>query len=153
MKKVSIQIDQELTEDEILVRINDAKLDFDALQKVIKKELQRQTKGQKLRFLQGERQIFPKISEIIFFQTQEGKVHAHSTTEEAEVNLKLYELEEILPENFLRISKSGIVNVDKIYALSRSLTGNLLEFRHSQKSIYVSRRYLRMLEELMEKRF
>ena len=71
----------------------------------------------------------------------------------AVTNAKLYELEKILPPNFLRISKSGIVNVDKIYALSKRISGNLLEFRDSQKQIYVSRRYLPALEAKMEKRF
>ena len=60
---------------------------------------------------------------------------------------KLYELENILPNSFLRISKSTIVNIQKIYSLSHSVSSHLITFQNSHKQVYVSRMYYKVLKE------
>ena len=71
-----------------------------------------------------------------------------------ETGYKLYQLEELLPNAFLRISKSAIVNLNQVYSITRNLTASsLVEFMHSHKRVYVSRNYYKMLvERLAEKR-
>ena len=70
------------------------------------------------------------------------------------IKYKLYELEEILPGYFMRVSKSTILNMKKIYAMHKSISGPcLVEFENTHKQVYVSRRYYKLLRiKLEEKR-
>ncbi len=62
------------------------------------------------------------------------------------VRYKLYELEELLPEYFMRISKSTILNTNKIYSISKNLTASsIIEFQNTHKKAYVSRHYYKQL--------
>ncbi len=70
-----------------------------------------------------------------------------------ESEYKIYELEQLLPHNFMRISKSAIVNMDYIYSITRNLTASsLVEFAGSDKTVLVSRGYYRALVEQMSAR-
>ena len=73
---------------------------------------------------------------------------AHTSNLFFEAGYKLYELEEVLPHKFMRISKSTIVNLDYIYSITRNLTASsVVEFTGSNKSVLVSRGYYRALVE------
>ena len=92
------------------------------------------------------------ISEILFFETNDRNVYAHTKDNAFLIHSRLYELEENLPDNFLRISKSAILNVDEIKSLTQSVMGNLIQFRDSYKQIYVSRRFLKKLKMKLNQR-
>ncbi|WP_169922435.1 LytTR family DNA-binding domain-containing protein [Lactobacillus terrae] len=81
------------------------------------------------------------LTEVLFFETNDRDVYAHTSDNSYRVNQRLYELEEILPANFIRVSKSTILNLDQVRSLTRSVTGNLIEFKNSYKQVYVSRRF------------
>lgn len=74
----------------------------------------------------------------IFFQTEE---------EEFESKRKLYELEELLAEQFTRVNKSTLVNIDKIASiqLGRFATPTLV--LDNEATIPVSRNYLKSLKQ------
>jgi DNA-binding LytR/AlgR family response regulator len=64
---------------------------------------------------------------------------------------KLFELENILPSSFVRISKSSIANVMRISSLSRELVGNgEITFTRSDKKTYFSRGYYKILRDRIE---
>ena len=66
---------------------------------------------------------------------------------------KLYELEELLPGSFMRISKSTIANLDYIYSITRNLTASsVVEFVGSNKRAMVSRGYYKLLVERLKNR-
>lgn len=52
----------------------------------------------------------------------------------------------------MRVSKSTIINLDAVYTLTRSLTGNLIAFHESYKQVYVSRRYVKDTKRRLESR-
>jgi len=87
-----------------------------------------------------------ELKNILFFETNERNVYAHTADNTFLIHYRLYELEENLPKNFIRVSKSSILNVDEILSLSRSVTGNLVQFKNTYKKIYVSRRFLKDLK-------
>jgi len=90
-------------------------------------------------------------SEILFFETDNNQVMAHTANEIFLTGSKLYELEKILPWYFSRISKSAILNVKKVYAITRNLTASsLIEFEGTPKHVYVSRVYYKPLKEKLE---
>lgn len=85
------------------------------------------------------------LSEVLFFETDSKLVMAHTADKAYRVKYKLYELEDLLGHNFMRISKSTIINLDKIWALTRSISNCRIQFEHSYKTVYTSRRYYRNL--------
>lgn len=50
----------------------------------------------------------------------------------------------------MRISKSTIVNLSHVYALTQSISGCSIQFANTHKQVYVSRRYYKLLRERMK---
>lgn len=100
----------------------------------------------------GETVYSLALKDVLFFETNDRNVYAHTINNAFLIHYRLYELEENLPDNFLRISKSSILNVDEILSLSRSVTGNLVEFKNTYKQVYVSRRFLHELKDKLKQR-
>ena len=65
---------------------------------------------------------------------------------------ELYELENLLGGQFMRISKSTILNLDQIYAITKSISNCQIKFHDSYKTVYVSRRYYRDLNDRLKER-
>jgi DNA-binding LytR/AlgR family response regulator len=64
---------------------------------------------------------------------------------------KLFELENILPSSFVRISKSAISNVMQISSLTREIVGNgSVRFFKTEKMTYFSRAYYKILRDRIE---
>ena len=104
-------------------------------------------------FYKGDTEYYMNLSKILFFQTESSSIYAHTTTDAYETKYKLYELEELLPSSFVRISKSAIVNSSLIYSIQRNLaSSSVVSFNNTHKEIYVSRAYYKMLKNKMEER-
>lgn len=92
------------------------------------------------------------INDILFFETDAKQVMAHTTRNSYFVKYKLYELENLLGGQFMRISKSTILNLDQIYAITKSISNCQIKFHDSYKTVYVSRRYYRDLNDRLKER-
>ena len=94
------------------------------------------------------------LSKILFFETDENGISAHTRDEMYQTRYKLYELEDMLPGVFMRVSKSTILNTDQIYSIDRNLTASsVVAFLNTHKKVYVSRYYYKPLtQKLQEKR-
>lgn len=89
--------------------------------------------------------------DILFFETYDGKVCAHTKDRMYKTSHKLFELEGIMPSYFVRISKSCIANIKMINSLRRELTGNgEITFAGTDKSTYFSRGYYSILKDKLE---
>lgn len=82
------------------------------------------------------------------------RIEVDDSTIEQEVIVRCQKLdEELLPRTFLRISKSAIVNTNKIYSIHRNLTASsLIAFQHTHKQIYVSRAYYKLLKNKLDEK-
>lgn len=99
----------------------------------------------------GSTEYYVKKEDILFFETNDNKVCAHTSDRMYRTNYKLFELEDIMPSYFVRISKSVIVNIKLIESLSRELTGNgFVTFKKSDKRTYFSRAYYKQLKDKIE---
>ena len=99
----------------------------------------------------GSREYYVPKSDILFFETYDGKVCAHTKDRMYQTDYKLFQLEEILPAYFVRISKSVIANVRQISSLGRELTGNgEITFKGCNKATYFSRGYYKILKDKIE---
>lgn len=116
------------------------------------RDLESNTKG--LILTRGETEYFIPQDQILFFETEGKTITAHTADKMYETQYRLYELEEMLPGYFMRVSKSTIVNLNQIYSITRNLTASsVVEFSDSIKKVYVSRNYYKSLIERMgEKR-
>lgn len=82
------------------------------------------------------------VDDILFFETESDGVIVHLDIAYYKTKYKLYSLEEVLPSQFMRISKSCIVNIDKVVGFERSITSaRTIFFTNSNKRNNVSRMY------------
>ncbi len=93
-------------------------------------------------------------SEILYFESGDNRVYAHTKDALYTAPYTLSNLEHLLPHNFVRVSKSCIVNVMHIARLRRELVGNgEIGFTDSDKITYFSRTcYKRLYEKIEEMR-
>lgn len=104
-------------------------------------------------FYRDELEYYFPVETVLFFETSDRHVYAHQADEAYRVSYKLYELEKILPQQFLRISKSTIINVDQIFSIDRNFTSyHLVGFYKSHKQVYVSRFYYQDLKQKLNER-
>lgn len=112
-----------------------------------------QNTSNKIKLLNNNKEYYIDLDKILFFETEEDFVSAHTVNETFQTKLKLYELEDILSNNFMRISKSTIININHIYSINRNLTSSsIVEFTGTIKKVYVSRLYYKLLKDKIEGR-
>ncbi|MFV0254749.1 MAG: LytTR family DNA-binding domain-containing protein [Erysipelotrichaceae bacterium] len=98
-------------------------------------------------------QYYLPLTKILFFETNGSEVFAHTSDKQFKVKYKMYELEEKLPNKFTRVAKSMIVNIDKIYSITRNITASsIIAFPNTSKKAYVSRSYYKNLKIQIRKR-
>lgn len=149
--RIRIEVDEQIQENEIIVRCNELNEDIRNIQKALSDIL---SKKKQITFYKENTEYFIPLDDILFFETEESNISAHTINDVYGVKYKLYELEEILPRNFLRVSKSTILNINHIYSITRNLTSaSIVEFKHTYKKVFVSRHYYKPLKfKLEEKR-
>lgn len=104
--KVRIEIDDSLNEDEIVIRTKEY---TEELQQLISNFKSKPS----IQFFKQDTEYYLDLDAILFFESDNGRVYAHTANDMFFTTQKLYELENILPNSFLRISKSTIVNIQK----------------------------------------
>ena len=149
--KIKMEIDENLTEDEIVIRCRTFNDDTVVIQKKIAELV---NTGMQLEVSKGDTDYFLTLDEILFFETDETGISAHTRTDAYQTKYKLYELEDILPGFFMRVSKSTILNTNHIYSINRNLTASsVVAFSDTHKQVYVSRYYYKpLISKLEEKR-
>ena len=96
-------------------------------------------------------EYYVPIKEILFFEAFNGKVYAHTVERMYMTPYKLFELENIMPSSFVRISKSTIANIMLITSLRREIVGNgEISFRSCEKKAYFSRGYYKVLRDKID---
>ncbi len=150
--KIRIELNNHITEDEIIISCNNLTPEIQRLQQIISEHI---FKNQSFVFFKGDTEYYLQLENILFFETSGSSICAHTIDDVYQVKHKLYELEEYLPGHFMRISKSTILNTNKVYSISKNITASsIVEFQHTHKQVFVSRHYYKPLKnKLEEKRF
>lgn len=93
----------------------------------------------------GATMLYP--DEIYCFISENGNTYAITEAEKLKVRLRLYQLEERLGNNFIRLNQSCIGNVSKMKRFESGFSGSLtVVFKNGYKD-YVSRRQLKAVKE------
>ena len=88
-----------------------------------------------------------KSDDIYFVETTKKDLLIHTEKDIYEYKNRLYELEKILPTQFVRISKSTILNLEKVLVYNPLLNGLMEAKLINNDTTYISRKYLREVRE------
>ncbi|MBE5875608.1 MAG: LytTR family transcriptional regulator [Lachnospiraceae bacterium] len=100
-------------------------------------------------YLDGEIHLIEPTA-VYYFEYVDQKVFAYCKENVYEIKKKLYELEEILPgQDFIRVSKSSILNLDKISSLAPAFGGRFEANLKNGEKIIISRQYVNTLKEAL----
>lgn len=148
--KIKIELDTNIQEEEIVIKCSEINGKIQKIQKLIFDTFDEK---QTILFYKDDLEYYLKLNDILFFETNGNIIDAHTFDTVYTVRHRLYELEEILPSNFIRISKSTILNSKQIYSIDRNITSSsVVQFYKTHKQVYVSRYYYRYLREKLNER-
>lgn len=148
--KIRIELDENLAEEEIIIRTSKLTPEISQLQNLIA-DAMRDNKS--IEYYKGDTRVYITNEEVLFFETDARGICAHTKDDSYEIRYKLYELEEMLPSYFMRVSKSTILNLKAIFAIDRNLySSSVVSFRNTHKQVYVSRHYYKELIERLDER-
>lgn len=148
--KLRLELDESIVEEEVVIRCRELDERIRRIQQVLQ-ELS--SAKQRFVFYKGSTEYYISLDQILFFETEEKMIFAHTASDMYQVKYRLYELEEFLPGHFMRVSKSTILNTDKVYAIRRNLTASSeVEFQNTHKQVFVSRSYYKLLRHKLEEK-
>ncbi|MBQ7942958.1 MAG: LytTR family transcriptional regulator DNA-binding domain-containing protein [Lachnospiraceae bacterium] len=91
---------------------------------------------------------FVDIKDIYYFDTVDNRTFLYTENQCVEVAFRLYELEEMLTEkDFIRISKSQIVNIQRMKSLMPQMNRTLLITMNNEERLCISRRYVKSMKD------
>lgn len=114
----------------------------------IAKEIAKIVKGTTELIGYTESAAVPLIShQVCCFVVQDGKVYAQTHEGVYMLKYRLYQLEDMLPCDFIKINQSCIANVRQIQRFDTSFSGTLRVIFKNGYADYVSRRQLKKVKE------
>lgn len=135
--KITIETPREGEEDEVIVRCS--VLD----EKLLKLIYSLKSEQNKLTGFSDDKIVKLSPKDIYYFESVDNKVFAYMEKEVYEIHKKLYEIEkEYENTDYLRISKSTIVNVAKIAYLKPLFNGRYEAKLKSGEQVIISRQYV-----------
>ena len=83
------------------------------------------------------------LSDIFYFESVDDKTYIYTKDKAYVTKQRLYELEEELEKkSFLRVSKSGIINLMKITSIKPAMNGRFLAGLSNGEEVMISRKYV-----------
>ena len=96
----------------------------------------------KLTAKRNQETVFVELAEVLYFESVDNRTFVYTSDAVMEIKYRLYELENLLPsEDFFRISKAQIVNVNQIKALAPGFNRTLFATMTNGEQVYISRKY------------
>ncbi len=148
--KIRIEIVEDSAEEEVVIRC--CRVD-EIVRNIQQCVLEQLAAGTKITFYKENQEFFFPLDEVLFFETEGENIFAHTANDAYQIKYRLYELEQTLPRHFVRAAKSTIVNITRVYSITRNLAASsLVNFTGSHKHVYVSRHYYQQLRERLNER-
>lgn len=89
-------------------------------------------------------------SDVLYFESVDNRTFLYTKDDIMEVKQRLYELEMSLSDkDFIRISKSQIVNINKIRSLKPELNRTILATMCNGEQLYISRKYVQAIRNIL----
>lgn len=88
--------------------------------------------------------------DILYFESVDNRTFLYTKGDVMEVRQRLYELEMVLSDkDFIRISKSQIVNINKIRSLKPEINRTILVTMCNGEQLYISRKYVPAIRNML----
>ena len=88
--------------------------------------------------------------DVLYFESVDNRTFLYTEDDVLEVRQRLYELEVVLSDkDFIRISKSQIVNINKIKSLKPELNRTILATMCNGEQLYISRKYVQAIRNML----
>ena len=143
--KLELHIDSSLTEPEVIVRAPARTPEVDALLDRLAAD-----DAPLLCFREDGAAVPLVLVSVLRFYGEDKDVRAQTAEAVYTVRERLYELERRLAGRpFARVSHSEIVNLRQVTALDLSLTGTIRMTLSGGVTVYVSRRYVKKMKEVL----
>lgn len=140
--KVSIEVDQQLKEVEVIIRTPVVDAEINSLVERINnndKFIINVNNGNKVSLLEP--------ADIVRVFSGEKKVFVKTSDEVYTIKQALYEIEKILPQNFVRISGSELINIKMVKDFDLNIAGSIfVNFKNGDRT-NVSRRFISTIKE------
>ena len=143
--KVELQISESYEEEKLIVQAPQT----EKVQKVIE-FAENLDQKEKIKGKIDNQVYLVEIGKIQRFYIENRKVLAETASQTYSIELRLYQVLELLPSNFIQISQSEIVNIDSISHLKLTPNGLVEIFLKNESFTYSSRRYLKTIKEKLE---
>ena len=93
---------------------------------------------------------FINSSDVFYFESVDNRTFLYTEDDVMEVRQRLYELEVILSDkDFIRISKSQIVNINKISSLKPELNRTITATLCNGELLCISRKYVQTIRNML----
>ncbi len=143
--KIEINVNKDEENERIVIYAKELTKDLQQLIRQIEKMIV-QTK------LYGKKddELYPlDLDNIIRFYSEDRHIYAEDEKNKYKVDKRFYELEEMLPGHFMRISQSEIINIHCIKKLKQEFNGFIKISFTNGVSTYSSRRYVKKIKEAL----
>lgn len=138
--KLKITIDRN-REEEILVFVHERTKLIDDIERLAG-DYEKEIIGYK----DGEMQKLSLV-QVSCFTVENNKVYAMVGEDKLQVKMRLYQLENVLGDSFIKINQSCIANINEIKKFDTSISGTLKVIFKNGCSDYVSRRNIKKVKE------
>lgn len=149
--KIRIECNEAVEETQVLIQCSEINERIVQIQQML---MEAEKQEQQFVFYKGDTEFYLSLDDVLFLETDGKVIQVHTRDDIYQTGYKLYELEELLPGQFMRVSKSAILNTRHVYSITKNLSSSSeVQFRNSHKKVYVSRMYYKPLKcKLEEKR-
>lgn len=148
--KINIDVDDSRSEDMITIHCHAITEEILELQRILSKQHLGSTK---IAVFMDDTEYYVDLNSIIFLESDGNYISVHTDQSIYRIRKTLYELEEVLPRDFMRVSKSTIVNTALITSIRKNITGaSEISFRESSKHAFASRTYIKALMDFMNEK-
>lgn len=93
---------------------------------------------------------FINFEDVFLLYSENGKVYAKTSKNSYLLKFRLYQLEEMLDKNFIRISNSEIINIKKVKNLDFAMIGTIKINFINGTYTYASRRFIKKIKDYLK---
>ena len=91
------------------------------------------------------------VSDVFYIEAVDNRAFIYSASDSFEVNMRIYELEEMLNKgSFVRVQKGMILNLMKIKSIKPGLSGRYVALLKNNEEVYISRSYVPEFRKTLE---
>lgn len=109
-----------------------------------------ETFEEKLNAIDNDKHYLVSPLEVFYFESVDNHTFLYTETQVLEIRKRLYEIEETLSDkDFVRTSKSQLVNINKIKSLKPELNRSITAEMINGEILFISRRYAKQIKTLL----